>query len=238
MDLLFIHIDKASYIYRYMIAGGIMMFILAPLSVYTLGFIIQSFIRLRRSRIAPASLVRDGQAVSTADEYEQYRNAVTEDSSSLAQVIVRYLHLAERGEPFLPEENVAPIDAESDYLYHTISPLGIIYTCGPLIGLLGTILGLIHNFAAYAANVSQDSSVVSVGINEPLVATMWGLIVAIPAYAMAHVLKTKIFYYERKLFPHSVEQVMAVCAPFAQSFARKKAAPLTANIPKQAVRTT
>lgn len=66
-----------------------------------------------------------------------------------------------------------------------LSWLAIAAAAGPLLGLLGTVLGVMNSFLGVAASGSSSITVVAPGIAEALVATAGGLVVAIPA-AMAY----------------------------------------------------
>ena len=208
-----------SYFDQYIQAGGVMMFVLIPLSALTLGFILQGFISLRPSRIVPQGLVDAAKGVTTPTDYAAFRQGLPSLPHILARVTLGYLEAAEKGEPCHPEENPGPLDAAVDQMYHQITPLGVIYTIAPLIGLLGTILGMMNTFLAFQLN--QDIEVLSEGIMKALVTTMWGLMIAIPAYVFAAVLRNKIFDYEKNAIPAAVVEVMAVCAPFAAQKAKQ-----------------
>jgi biopolymer transport protein TolQ len=74
---------------------------------------------------------------------------------------------------------------ERDEMARGMSWLAIVATAGPLLGLLGTVLGVMNSFLGVAAAGSSSITVVAPGIAEALVATAGGLVVAIPA-AMAY----------------------------------------------------
>lgn len=74
---------------------------------------------------------------------------------------------------------------ERDELAHGIQWLAIIATVSPLLGLLGTVLGVMNSFVGVAAAGSSSITAVAPGVAEALIATAGGLVVAIPA-AMAY----------------------------------------------------
>ena len=76
---------------------------------------------------------------------------------------------------------------------HLIYPLNIIATISPLLGLLGTIIGMIDAFRMIVlTGVSGDATIVADGISRALVTTAAGLIVGIPALAFYHYFKGRI----------------------------------------------
>jgi biopolymer transport protein TolQ len=71
--------------------------------------------------------------------------------------------------------------AERDELSHGLSWLAIIATASPLLGLLGTVIGVMNSFVGVAASGSSSIGAVAPGIAEALIATAAGLVAAIPA---------------------------------------------------------
>lgn len=217
MEFLGMDIDRSTLLYRYIIAGGVMMTALVPLSIFALGYIIQAFIRLRRAKIAPEGIVSSAQGIASVEEFEQFRAELEKGDSALARMAFGCVRAAERGELVLIDENPAAVEHELDRLYHGLTPLVVVYTIAPLIGLLGTILGLMNTFYQYAVVRQQDLEVLSVGINEALVTTMWGLYIAIPTYVFTALIRGKIFHYEKNIFPHALDKIMSVCNAFMKS---------------------
>lgn len=214
MEFLGMQIDQSTLLYRYVIAGGIMMVALIPLSIFALGYIIQAFIRLRRAKIAPDRIVSSAQGIASVEEFEHFRDELEKGDSALARMAFGCIRAAERGETVLIDENPAPVEHELDRLYHGLTPLVVVYTIAPLIGLLGTILGLMNTFYQYAVVRQQDLEVLSVGINEALVTTMWGLVIAIPTYVFTALIRGKIFHYEKNVFPHALDKILSVCSAY------------------------
>jgi biopolymer transport protein TolQ len=70
---------------------------------------------------------------------------------------------------------------ERDELAHGIHWLGVVATVAPLLGLLGTVLGVMNSFIGVAAAGSANISAVAPGVAEALITTVAGLVVAIPA---------------------------------------------------------
>lgn len=80
--------------------------------------------------------------------------------------------------------------------------LPFLKTCaevGPLLGLFGTVWGLIHAFVRISQEQNADIVTVAPGIAEALITTLVGLIVAIPALVLFHFLQTRVHYIEHQL---------------------------------------
>lgn len=196
-----------SLLQRYVIEGGPVMFILVPLSLIMLGAVLQGAIRLRRSRVLPARLIKNAKRLSRAERADFIRG-LADDPSPLAQVVwVALRDHAHDPEPPNMEELAPVITAatadSADEMYDSVSFLEAIYTIGPLLGLLGTILGMKQTFYGFSREAEQTISSLSVGIQQALVTTFWGIAVAIPAYTAAHILQARIRRHERVELPRA-----------------------------------
>ena len=90
----------------------------------------------------------------------------------------------------------------SEALYAQESYLPIISTTAaisPLLGLFGTVWGLVHSFIRISEQQTADITVVAPGIAEALMTTIAGLIVAIPAYVIFNYLSSQIRYLDQQL---------------------------------------
>ncbi|MCK4499014.1 MotA/TolQ/ExbB proton channel family protein [Candidatus Babeliales bacterium] len=110
-------------------------------------------------------------------------------------------HLAMTSEQ-LVEQNVSETE-------QFLPILGVTAAAAPLVGLFGTIWGLIHSLVSMGQEQSADLSVVAPGIAEALFTTLAGLAVAIPALVFFHYLSNQLRKIEWKLFALS-DRVLAV----------------------------
>lgn len=74
--------------------------------------------------------------------------------------------------------------------------MNVMVGAAPLLGLLGTVLGMIHTFDAIAVGGSELTEAMASGISEALITTEVGLLIAIPGFFVAHVIKRKQHEYE------------------------------------------
>jgi len=88
------------------------------------------------------------------------------------------------------------VAAEESY----ISILSMSVSVSPLMGLFGTIWGLIHAFVRIGEFQSADIATVAPGIAEALITTLAGLMVAIPAAIMFNVVTNRLRDFERQMF--------------------------------------
>lgn len=204
-----------TYFETYILDGGPLMAVLILCSLVLVGSIVQAMVRLRPKRIVPAGVLEAAGKTTNKNDQLGFARDLNQQSSPLARALsmtlkgldVRSGHRPHRRqvEP-LVEESVAHV---VDDLYEEIGTFSTIYTIAPLLGLLGTILGMMNAFREFASQVEKDLSLLSQGIQEALVTTLWGLGIAISAYITAQVFQSKIRRYERGALPDQVHEVVA-----------------------------
>jgi len=173
-------------------AGGPLMWIILLCSLVALTIIFERLLTLRRSRVAPTNLreqivdlVQNGRI--TADKIE-----VLESHSPLGQVYaagLRHVSLgADDMKEALEDSGKQVVHGLSKYL----NTLGTIASIAPLIGLLGTVIGMIKVFTAITASGVGDPTVLSGGISEALITTAAGLSVGIPCLMFYRYFRSRI----------------------------------------------
>lgn len=203
-----------NYFDEYILQGGITMLALLPLSIFTLGIILQRFLDLRISRVMPHDLIEEAKGITNQQAFDSFREHLMLHSSPLAKVILAYIEAGERGESIHPDVNPTPIDDVMDRLYQSLSSLSTAYVIGPLLGVLGTTIGIMGTFEQFAIVGKRDMSALVSAIDKSLITTMWGLIIAVPAYYFYAIMQNKIFRYEREQFPRLLKDIMKNLAPF------------------------
>jgi biopolymer transport protein ExbB/TolQ len=91
----------------------------------------------------------------------------------------------------------------NEILYYQESYLSILSTsaaAAPLLGLLGTIWGLVHSFLNISQTQQADIVTIAPGIAEALITTLAGLLVALPSLVMFHYLHGQVRHLEQKLY--------------------------------------
>jgi len=167
------------------IAGGWLMIPLGICSLIVLSLSLERTIALRRSRVIPRPFVRRfTECVEDGQLSFEEANAICEEfDCPVAEVF--QAAVKRWGRPMLEIEQ-AVIDAGdrvSDSLKRFLRVFHAISNVAPLIGLLGTVLGMISAFESMSANaVGGNPESLAAGISEALITTAGGLCVAIPAY--------------------------------------------------------
>ena len=190
--------------------------LLAILSVVSVAIIIERFFALRRLLGESGKVsVRARETLQTSD-YKILED-IGRNHDSLEGRLVTYAlrHHASKGQDGMEEVMNGYMLMEKPNLERNLGFLATLGSNGPFIGLLGTVLGIIHAFDALA-NSQGDPSVVMKGISEALVATAVGLVVAIPA-----VVAYNYFQKQSKLIHQNAESVKQLCLAFARSYSKK-----------------
>ncbi|QEG43255.1 MotA/TolQ/ExbB proton channel family protein [Roseimaritima ulvae] len=199
-------------------SGGKFMIPIAIMSLLVVTLSVERFVSMRRRRVIPKRLVehlmklRD--PVESFDPQSAY-NACEQNPSAAATVVKAMLERT--GQP-LGEIERAAIDTaqrEADDYGGPIRWLNLAAAATPLMGLLGTVWGMIvafHESTSLTADRSRSEQL-SEGIYTALVTTLAGLIVAIPAAIMAQYLENRL----TKLF-HRIEELAFAVAPGLERF--------------------
>ncbi len=176
--------------------GGPVIYLLLSLSVLALAIVILKFIQFRKiawgqyQQISP--LIKNISSSTIDSSIEQL--------ASFSSPVARVIEAALRGkaeqnlsEDHLQAEMTRVGSAELRELDSFLRPLGAIAHLAPLLGLLGTVLGMINAFRDLeGSKVAANPALLAGGIWEALLTTALGLIVAIPTMAFYYYFEGKI----------------------------------------------
>ena len=162
-------------------AGGWLMMPILLCSVIAMAIVVERFWALRRDRIAPENLVAQVRQWARSGELSEERLRAMSRRSSLGRVLAAGLSARDRSREVMKEsiENIGRHVVHD--LERYLNALGTIAAITPLLGLLGTVIGMIKVFAVITSQGVGDPGVLASGISEALLTTAAGLTVAIPA---------------------------------------------------------
>ncbi len=174
--------------------AGVVMYPLGLCSLLALGFTIERSIGLRKKRIIPDGFLA-GLKERMPRGSTNIKEAVAwcEQSNSPAASIVKAgLVNITRGDSFV-EKGIEDAGArEAERMKRSLRGLSVIVTISPLLGLLGTVYGMITAFETSTMVGSGKADLLARGIYEALVNTGTGLTIAIPALVVYHILNSRI----------------------------------------------
>jgi len=161
-------------------AGGPLMWIILLCSLVALTIIFERLLTLRTRQVAPSNLREQiidlvGSGRITAEKIDKVR-----EHSPLGKVYAAGLDNLHHGEDAMRESLEETGKVVVHRLGKYLNTLGTIASITPLIGLLGTVIGMIKVFTAITASGVGDPTVLSGGISEALITTAAGLSVGIP----------------------------------------------------------
>lgn len=205
-----------------MTRGGAFMVPICVMSLMVVALAFERMLNLRKRKVLPRLLVRDLRQL--ADPIEQFSpkaalQSCVDQPSPAARVVTAML--LRTGQPLADIERTATeaIEREADQHGAPIRWLSLAAAATPLMGLLGTVWGMIvafHESTTLTPDRSRSEQL-SEGIYTALVTTLAGLVVAIPAAIMALYLENRL----AKLF-HRVELLAFEIAPGLARFAGKR----------------
>ena len=153
-------------------------------SVVVLAICIERFYTLNPKKIAPPHLLATVWKQLKAGEMDADRLKTLRQSSPLGRILAAGLGNAYHGREVMKES----IQEAAGHVVHDLerylNTLGTIAAIAPLLGLLGTVVGMIRVFAEITTQGTGNASALAGGISEALITTAAGLTVAIPALVM------------------------------------------------------
>jgi biopolymer transport protein ExbB len=171
--------------------GGPVMYVLVIASVCVVWFTAEGFFQLRVGKLAPKALVARLREAFSTGNYQEAWNICQQNKCFLANVLGAGVERIGRGKDaveFAIEETAL---RESTVLRTNTTYLSVIGVVSPMVGLTGTVWGMIKAFHTLGQNGITDPSKLAGNIGEVLVATASGLIVAIPAFVFYYILRAR-----------------------------------------------
>ena len=162
-------------------AGGWLMVPILLGSVVAAAISVERLWTLQRSRITPKNLLEQVWTMLRGDAMDAQKLRELRASSPLGQVLAAGVANAKRGREVMKEAMEEAAAQVSHDLERYLTSLGVIASISPLIGLLGTVVGMIKVFTALMLEGAGNANVLAGGISQALITTAAGLSVAIPA---------------------------------------------------------
>lgn len=173
-------------------AGGWVMPLIVLCSVLALAISIERWIALNQTRIAPPHLLASVWKQLKAGELDAQRMKQLRQGSPLGAILVAGLANRHQGRDVMKES----IQEAASHVVHNLekylNTLGTVAAVAPLLGLLGTVVGMIRVFTEITVQGTGNANALAGGISEALITTATGLAVAIPALVMHRYFTGKI----------------------------------------------
>ncbi len=162
-------------------SGGWLMVPILLCSIVAAAICVERLWTLQRSRIVPKNLVAQIWSAVKTEDLDTQKLRELRTSSPLGQVLAAGVANAKRGRDVMKEAMEEAASQVSHDMERYLTSLGIIASISPLLGLLGTVVGMIKVFTALMLEGAGNANVLAGGISQALITTAAGLSVAIPA---------------------------------------------------------
>ncbi len=179
--------------------GGPLMWPLGLCSIVAFAFAVERFLNLRPSKVVPRHVVERVDAVASGADAAAAATALADDDSAAARIVVAGLRQSAAGPDGIERAMGEVGRREVSKLRDNIMPLNLVANIAPLIGLLGTVFGMIHAFKVVAAAGTGKPDLLATGIYQALITTAAGLSVAIPSLALYYWFNSRVVRNVRRI---------------------------------------
>jgi biopolymer transport protein ExbB len=173
-------------------AGGAFMVPIILCSIIAAGILLERLWTLQRKRVLPQELIKRVTDLTDKNQVTPKVIEALEKNSPLGRVLAAALANRDRGREIMMER----VEDTGRHVIHELerflNSLGTIASISPLLGLLGTVTGIIRAFNAVMLGGMGDPRMLAGGISEALITTAGGLAVAIPSFIAYRYLRGKV----------------------------------------------
>ncbi|MCE9590287.1 MAG: MotA/TolQ/ExbB proton channel family protein [Planctomycetes bacterium] len=198
--------------------GNILIWSTILLSMVGVALIVKNSMAVRKSVMLPEETVTQVEQLLAEKKYKEVIDLCHTDRSMFAKIMHSALSQAPHGFSAMRDSAEEAAFTGSAVQIRGMEVLNIFGALGPMVGLFGTVYGMINSFFAMAsAGGAPKPEELAGGISAALVSTFWGLIVAIPAVLAYGMLRSKT----EGLTEESLAKVMDLIRPFRPAPGRK-----------------
>lgn len=162
-------------------AGGAVGYFIVLLSFVGIGLVVDAFLHLKQDKLVPANLVAESEKLALAGKLTEVSSLCATHESLLARVLTAAFADARLGVEAARDALRESGTKEITRLHQRVGYIGLIASIAPMLGLLGTVVGMIGSFdvLGHAKGAARPDEL-AVGISGALVTTCMGLVVAVP----------------------------------------------------------
>ncbi|MEM6688847.1 MAG: MotA/TolQ/ExbB proton channel family protein [Planctomycetota bacterium] len=163
------------------------------LSIALVSLFVMNMLAARRDKLVPQELVDEFEGKLNSRDIQGAYDLARTDESVLGQVLSAGLAKLQRGYNKALEGMQEVAEEESMKMEHSLSYMALIGNLSPMIGLFGTVQGMIQSFQVIATGgATPKPADLAEGISTALFTTLVGLAVAIPAIAAYNILRNRV----------------------------------------------
>lgn len=161
-------------------------------SVAGVALIIDAMMHTREKKIAPPETTEHLRSLIAGRQFKELMDFTSTDQTFISQALYSAIRRAHLKYPAMREAMENSISEQTSNIFRRLEPMNVIGNIGPLLGLLGTVLGMIMAFyALLATGGAAKPADLAGGIGAALWHTFFGLFVAIPCLVVYGLYRTK-----------------------------------------------
>ncbi len=185
-----------TFFSQFIIAGGyIVWLVLIPMSLATVYLVFDLCMSLRRKTLLPDHAGADIESIARTTTPEKLTEMLMVRQDLVSRVIVRIITKSQHLKPdrrYIDHLAAEALNEQAVMLLRKIEWCNIIGNVAPMVGLFGTVFGMIKAFNVLGISAAQPRpDMLAAAISEALVTTFWGLLIAIPSLAMHGVFRSR-----------------------------------------------
>jgi len=178
--------------YDLFLKGGILMYPIAFCSIVALGVFLERLWSLRKKKVIPQEFLMEIVDMVAKGKIREAITYCKRSDASIAHIAYAGIENYGKRRELIKERMEEVGKREVANLERYINVIGTIAGVAPLLGLLGTVSGMIKSFNVISLQGVADPSSLAGGISEALITTAAGLVVAIPAFVMYRYLRNRV----------------------------------------------
>jgi len=194
-------------VYEFIVQGGMVMYILLAASILALTIIFERSWSLRRAVVLPAEEIENIEDAVRSGNVEAAVQMCSDNNTAMSRIL--WVALNNRGvKRAVMKEILEEIGRqEVAHLERFVGILGVVAAVSPLLGLLGTVIGMIEVFQVISIEGVGKADILAGGISKALNTTAAGLSVAIPALVAYRIFESRINSFVIEIEQHALHFV-------------------------------
>lgn len=173
-------------------AGGVVGMIIIALSVAMVALIVEHLLSIRRAALMPHGLAEEVHGLILQGKFRDAEEVCKNNPSFLGHVLASGVTEAELDYSAVEKSMEDAATEQSARLFRKIEFLNVIGTLAPMLGLMGTVWGMIQAFHTFQLSANPQVSELAPKISTALVTTLLGLMVAVPALGAFAMFRNRI----------------------------------------------
>lgn len=175
------------------VLGFILLFPIELLSIATVAATIEHFVTIQRDKLVPPEIVVELETLLDEEQYEEALQLCESSKNYLTNIVGAAIARVGEGYDSMVSAAEGATEEENLKLSQKISWLSLFGNLGPMLGLFGTVVGMVLTFQVIAESTGSPSpGELAGGIFSALVTTVWGLLVSMPALSFFFIFKMKV----------------------------------------------